>query len=235
MKDGHSNKKHRKKARKALLLFLRKLRKSCSSFNKADEWYKFLKENLDPVLKEFSPDLSEEARKKIEDGRKLIDTTRDGISRSCKNLGKNVEYVIKSLPKSGGLLSGIVGTFIFGAVAIGAAAVILNTIAVPVVINNRGCGTLYPTVYLPFKIPGLSLPDKPIVNGESATAKIPPVTFTVNGSGNKINLQAFGMNLNFDLGGNASDLIYNGRSLLDTTTTINLKDRPAHSLTVSCN
>ena len=235
MKNGHSNKKRRKKARKALLLFLKKLKKSCGGFNKADEWYKFLKDNLEPVLKEFSPDLSEEAAKKIEEGKKLIDTSRDGINQACKNLGKNVEGVIKNLPKSGGLTSGVLGTFIIGAVAIGAAAAILNAIAVPVVIKNRGCSTLYPTVYLPFKIPGLSLPDQPILNGESATAKVPPVTFTVNGSGNNINLQAFSMNLNFNLGEGASDLIFNGQSLLNTSTTVNLKSEAGHELIVSCN
>ena len=157
------------------------------------------------------------------------------MANECKNLGKNVEGVIKNLPKSSGLASGVLGTFIIGAVAIGAAAAILNAIAVPVVIKNRGCSTLYPTVYLPFKIPGLSLPDQPILNGESATAKVPPVTFTVNGSGNNINLQAFSMNLNFNLGEGASDLIFNGQSLLNTSTTVNLKSEAGHELIVSCN
>jgi len=233
MSDNEDSKK-KKKARKALVVFLGRLRKTCGICDKAQDWYDFLKQNLDPVISEFGNEIPDEFKKRIEDARKLTDSTKEGINRACQTLQKDISKTIKSLPKGFGLGSIVLGGFIVSAVAVGVAVTYLSFASVKVVIKNQGCETINTVAWMPVKFPGLELPNEPIPSGGSATAKVPPLTFMVDSTGGSVKLSAFSLNMKFDLTEPGIDFIFNGSSLLGNLTEINLGQRPQHELVVKC-
>src|SRR3989338_6867276 len=186
-KNNKEEKKKKKKARAVLVVFLNKLKKKCGTFAKAEEWDKFIKDNLVPILSEFDSAIPVEWKERINNASKLKDKTKEAIDASCKLLQKNIKELIKYLPKGGIFANPLVKIILGVAVGGGIVVTVLNVIAVSVVIKNNGCRTIYPSVYSYIKIPGLVLPDAPIVDGGTGTAKVPPVKFTVTASENRIN------------------------------------------------
>lgn len=65
--------------------------------------------------------------------------------------------------------------------------------------------------------------------------KLPPLTVAVDGSRrNLIVLSAFGLRMNYKLGGEGIDLVFNGESLLGKQTTIDLGAAKTHELVIHC-
>jgi|SRR3989344_4855995 len=233
-KENKEEKKKKRKARAVLLIFLKKLQGTCGTFAKAEEWDKFIKENLVPILQEFEDAIPADWKEKLQTASKLKDKTKEGVDFACRVLQKNVKGLIKYLPK-GGIFGNPLFKFLIGVAAGGTvAATILNTIAVSVVIKNQGCDTIYPSVYSFVKIPGLSLPNNPIADGESGIANLPPIRFTVESSGNNIKFSALGIKLNFQMESAGIDLIFNGNSLIGKRSDIFLKGRQEHEIVVVC-
>jgi hypothetical protein len=106
---------------------------------------------------------------------------------------------------------------------------------VEVVIKNRGCEPLQPIISMPVRIPGLSLPANPIPDGGQDSAFLPPVTFSVDGTrGNVVRLHAFGLKLDYELGGRDIDVVLNGESLIGKQSTADFGSQKQHELLVTC-
>lgn len=227
------DKKEKKRARKALLILLSKVKVSCGTFRDAQEWYGFIKQHVDPVVKEFDQTLPGGFKDNYQKVKSLIDPSKEGIIEACKLLQSDLAKVIKTLP-SGSVMSGLIkGVFIVGVVAAGVTIAYLNYNLVKINIFNKGCQPINPSVYSYIKIPGLVLPSIPIENGGSGVIKLPPVKFAVNALGSNINLSAFNLNLNFSLRGDI-DLVFNGKSLLSKSTEVDLGRSKEHQLEVIC-
>ena len=224
----------KKKARALLLLFLKKLKGKCGTFKKAEEWEKLIKENLTPILNNFESVIPSEWQERINSASKLKDSTKNAIDFACKSLQKDIKGLIKFLPKRGIFANPLVKFVLGVAVGGGIIVTVLNTIAVTVTIKNQGCETIYPTANSFVKIPGLKLPDAPIANGGTGVAKLPPITFSVDFSDNKVNFKTLGINLNFRLDSAGIDLVFDGQSLIGKSTTINLKEKREYELVASC-
>lgn len=118
----------------------------------------------------------------------------------------------------------------------------LNSAAVSVIIANDGCAPITPVINAPVPIPGISLPTETIADGGQAEAKLPPLTVNVDGSPvgrggsqrNLITLSTLGLTMNYELGGEGIDLIFNGESLVGKQTRINLGDSKIHTLVIKC-
>lgn len=232
-KEAKVDKKRKRKARAALILFLKRLRAHCGTFKKADEWYGFIKKYLNPLLDEYREEIPKEVLTKIKETENLADTTSEAANRACRNLGREIEKAVKMLPGGGSL--GWLVTLIAAAIVLGVLATYLNRSAITVIIKNEGCLPLTPIVYLPVKIPGLELPTTPIPSGGQGTAKLPPVTFTVNNSlKGTIRLTALGMTLTFELSSGGIDVLFDGSSLLGRTTTISLIPSSTHTVIARC-
>lgn len=129
---------------------------------------------------------------------------------------------------------GPLGSITAVATVIAAGLIALDRLAVEVTIQNSGCDTLNPQVSVPISLPGLKLPTEPIPNGASATAVVPPLTFTVDGTRNKVvNLSALGLNFDFAYSGDVS-VNLDGRELIGSRTTVNLGSQKQHQLILSC-
>lgn len=234
LSDKDKNKK-KKKARKALVLLLRNLRSKCGSFKKVDEWYGFLTKHLDPVFSEFDQEISTDAKEKIKEARNVVDTTRDGINRCCKNLRKELENIVKTLPGGSTFPQFLLGTLIIGAITAGVLVTYLNRSAVTIHIINKGCAPIRPLLFIPVSLPGIELPTKTILDGEEATAKVPPLKVNVDGTkGSRIKLSAFNFSMDFEFYGEGIDLLFDGNSLLGTKTDVDLGKVPNHELVVEC-
>lgn len=118
---------------------------------------------------------------------------------------------------------------------VAAGLVFLNATSVKIHITNDGCSPVTPVTSVPIRIPGLSLPNETIPDGGTATAVIPRLTVTVDGTDrSNVRLSGYGLNFRFELSGGGIDLLFDGTSLLGRRTTINLGEQPEHQLRVQC-
>lgn len=233
------NKKEKRKARKALVLLLGKLRKKCGSFKDAQEWLTFIKHHVDPILSEFKESIPTDSLHALEKANHLTHQTKDAVNQACNNLQWNVEKVIKLLPAGSPLVPlMIAGVALTGGV-FAAAALYLNAKTTTIIIRNNGCDTIIPVTYIPIKIPGLSLFTTPIPNGGTGTIKLLPIPITVDASQKaSISLGVGGVTIPVpggeDISDAASSITFDGEELLGEKTTLNLAKRPSHEVIITC-
>lgn len=117
-------------------------------------------------------------------------------------------------------------------IAVGIA--VMSQTSVSIEIKNNGCGTLQASSAASLSIPGLSLPNKSIPSGDSATVVIPPLPVTVDGSqSGRILINATGIKLTFELS-NVDDVTFDGASLLGVVTDLELAVKKNHELVLVC-
>lgn len=113
--------------------------------------------------------------------------------------------------------------------------VVLSAVGIPVTITNKDCQPITPVTNVPINIPGLQLPSQPIPSGGSATAVLPPVTLTVDGSQpDQITLSGFKQQYTFYLRSRGIDIIYNSRSLLGAQTEVKLSKDTSQKVVIRC-
>ena len=103
------------------------------------------------------------------------------------------------------------------------------------IIKNDGCAPITPVINYKVSIPGLSLPTETIGDGGQGEAKMPPLSVMVDGSQrNLIILSTLGLTMNYELGGEGIDLIFDGEPLVGRQTRIDLGDAKTHELIIHC-
>ena len=111
----------------------------------------------------------------------------------------------------------------------------MQATAVDITIENKGCGTMYPSSSIPISLPGLKLPKDPIPSGGSAEITIPGVTVNVDGSRRGVvSLSVLNYSISIQLPSNILDVTFNGESLLGKKTKVRLSERNRHTLVLSC-
>ena len=161
------------------------------------------------------------------------DDLKDEVERVRGELQSSDSNVVKG-GKIAGLAKGPLGAITAIAAVIAGGLVLLNSVAVSVVVKNKGCDTILPQTTAAVSLPGLVIPNQPIPAGGSVTATLPPLTLTVdNSSGDSLRLTAYGLHLTFDYSGKV-DIIFDGTSLIGKATTLNLGDLKQHELIISC-
>lgn len=237
--EKNETKEDKKKRKKRLWLALVDLGKSlkgaCGQFENVSQWYDFLKGKLEPIINEFRPEIGEEKTKRLNEFFKLGDESKEGVKKACELLRGDLTKLVKyHAPKNvlGQVLNGAFGA---GAVALIGGLVYLNLNPAAVVIKNQGCEPIKTPLTLLINLPALNLPQGPIANGEQATAKLPPVKFSVDASQKgTVRLKAFNLTFDFKLEGESIDILYNNGSLLTGVTTVDLSQKGPHQITAVC-
>jgi len=231
---GGEDKKKRKKARAALLAFLKRLRQACKVMDSAETWSDCVKE-LDALLQDYQRQIPGVNLQRLRSAMQLGEPNRAGIQKACKVLQFEVERAIDVLPAAGGLASALVGGLIVVAVVIAAAAIYVERTAVEVVIINNGCSPIRLAGGFPIDLPGLHLPPEVIPSGGRAVAQVPRMTVHLDAtSGDRVGLTVLGITRPFDLGRRAIQIHWDGQPLLGQRTALNLGNRPRHELVVTC-
>jgi len=165
-----------------------------------------------------------------------------------KDLKSEVARVGKGLENSGGNSSTPQGRSLwgkifglakgpFGITTIVAVAIAgtLQATAVRVVIKNSGCVTMQMSSFTSIPLPGLSLPNGPLSDKGTATATIPPLTVSTDGTEpGAIKLTSLGMSFTYTFPRNIDDVRWNDISLLGRETEIRLSEHDEHSLVFAC-
>ena len=161
----------------------------------------------------------------------------------------NIENAIKVLPakvlvvKTKGSSKSAIAGGIIAAVVIGGIFAYLNIAAYLVAIKNNGCDPIKIPVLAPgwMTIVGLHLPEKPIANGETAMAKLPPTTVLIDATSKEtIKLNALGMDFYFERPSNVDSLRLDGKEILDQSKSFDLresvipKEQKMHELIITC-
>src|SRR3989338_14217 len=172
--------KEKKKARKALVLLLGKLRKKCGTYQSVNDWLSYVKQELDPIITEFKAQIPQDSLKALENAKHVASFSKEAVNQACNNLKLNIEKIIKILPASSPLIPSILVAVGLTAGIGAAAAFYLNAKAVSINIKNNGCDIIKPVTYVPVKLPELSLFADPILDGGTQTIKLLPIPVTVN-------------------------------------------------------
>lgn len=234
-------KRKKRKARAALVVFLRRLRASCKAIGSLDSW-KQMAQELTGLLQEYAEVIpaehSQRLSKALASGEETMRSgkaVRSGISQACKVLENNLGRLIKALPAGGGLAGLVVAGFIAVAVIIGAIYGYLEYTAVKIAVINDGCSPIILPAELPFSIPGLSLPG-PILPGRSEEVKIPGlVKGTIDATQSEdIVITVAGASVHYDLGRQIRSVKLDRQEILGRRTFIDLGQQRQHELIISC-
>ncbi|MEK7129946.1 MAG: hypothetical protein AAB803_02905 [Patescibacteria group bacterium] len=119
---------------------------------------------------------------------------------------------------------------------VAAGIVALKATEVSIVIKNVGCRPMTPMGSIAVNIPGLMLPSETIPTGGEAVAKLPPLHVSVDAtSPNQVQLKMYGLTYNFSLETSDIRLIFDGKILNGTKTSLNLGSQKQHTLVAKCN
>ena len=80
----------------------------------------------------------------------------------------------------------------------------------------------------------MRLQSQPIGDGESAVALVPPLKVAVEGGERQVGLSIYGLKMGFELAEGASDVKYDGQSLLNQTNVIKLAPGSRHQVELEC-
>ncbi len=150
----------------------------------------------------------------------------------------NQESPTENVEKAGRVAAfakGPLGLVTLTAVLIVGALGYLKLASVNVAVKNDGCTPFDSKVRMPFKIPGLVLPEKSIASGEEGQLSLPPLKFEVDGTSNEsLSLSVLRYNMAFNIR-NVKSINLNGKNLLGTKGEVNLGSSKNHALVISCN
>lgn len=240
-KNSGDQKRKKRKARAALLVFLRRLRTSCKAIGSLDSW-KQMTQELTGLLQEYAEVIPVEHSQRLtkalasgEEAMRSGTAAHSGIGQACKVLENNLGRLIKALPAGGGLAGVVVGGFIAVAVIIGAIYGYLEYTAVEITVVNEGCSPIILPAELPVPVPGLSLPG-PILPGRSEEVKVPRlIKGTVDAARSEdIVITVAGASVHYDLGRQISSIRLDGQEILGRRTFVDLSQQRQHELIISC-
>lgn len=215
---------------------------SCTkALSNIDKLEKLQKGDVIALSTEMLPEQTEE-QKKRKKALLLFLTQWKQLKGEVARIEKELAASPSGKPKTGAEKAMGIGRILgyakgpLGLVTLAAAGlVLLNATSVKIHITNDGCSPVTPVTSVPIRIPGLSLPNETIPDGGTATAVIPRLAVTVDGTDrSNIRLSGYGLNFQFELGGEGIDLLFDGSSLLGRRTTINLGEQPEHQVMIRC-
>jgi hypothetical protein len=118
---------------------------------------------------------------------------------------------------------------------IAAGIVLMSQTSVDIRIENKGCGTLYPSSSIPVTIPGLVFPSEPLVSGGSVTATIPPLMLSIDGTKpGTLSITSLSLHFSMQLSNQVASVTFDGEQLVGKKTDVRLSDAPTHRLVMTC-
>lgn len=237
--------KERKKARNAFTLFLKRLRKMCATIDKVSDWQTVVAE-AENLLDIYQDTVPAEKRRRIQEALELSEATLQGVNQACRVLQFEVEGVIKYLKPAPAAATLLTAGVIVVAAAVLVVAVVSNLVAVDITIRNDGCDDLSVVDALgdnvgialannlllgPF---GIKLPEV-IANDSIEEMSMPPLTIHVDNETNPslLSIDVYGVIIDFPVG-QASEILFDGDSILGVQRDIDFGQREAHELTIRC-
>ncbi len=237
MQQDRTQKQRKKKARKAVLTFLRCLRKICATLDTLDQWYQMVSE-VNRLIQEHEEALPKEDRERLKKVTELTDTSVKGMKEACKLLQHELGEVIASLP--GPILPTIVTVPLLSLAGTIAAVYIATAVigTVPITIRNNGCAPLptprSATVQMLEVVPGIDFPKEEIPNGGAAVAKVPALTVTIQAREGMIVVRALGVTIPFPLSESVREVKFDGVPVRLIDSPIDLGEQGSHELLIVC-
>jgi hypothetical protein len=228
----------RRKARNAWVSLLRRLRKSCQTLEKLEDWDEIVAE-VQKLLDDYGDVVPVDNQRRIRKALKLTDATVAGAKQACSVLQTEVKVVV-SLLGAGGLVATVAIVALI-AVAVGAAVVtiVANATAVDVHVTNQGCRPFrldqLPVTDALLRLGGIQLPAEPIDDGQTAVVTVPPVTVHINAEDpSAVVFKVAGITLPSRGFQRDAEILFDQTPLTGQQHTFDLGDQDVHELVISC-
>jgi len=237
---AHEEQEKRKKARKFFVALLKRLKKAYKVIKTTDQWYEFARQ-VQSMLPEHESVLSSIDAQRLKAALQLTDTSHQGISRAIDVLEFELQHVVNALPSGGLLGAAILGVAVLVAAGVGATSVALNASAVQVLVKNNGCeplplcqGVLPALDWLSGAV-GISLPQQPIQSDTQDSLSLPPLRLAIDATTQgKVTFKILGIAMPMSLGIDIDSVQLDGKELLGTSASIDLRGVAQHELVVTC-
>ena len=234
-----TSKRQRRKARRELAAFLRRLRRICGRFDAVNEYYEAVDQLYD-LLQANAGAIPSAYEQRLQKAARVGDGTRAGVKFACRVLQAEIERTIQAIPITPAFVGPLLlSLIIIGVLAIGAAVTYLHITAVDVVVVNNGCGPLqfYPGAapvvddiidFLGIKLPAEIPPDS------QETVRLPRVTVNIDATQpDLLLLTVLGRSLPVNIPDEA-EIIWDGVPQLGQRTAAKIGELPRHELVLSC-
>jgi hypothetical protein len=228
----------RRKARSAWMSLLKRLRKSCQTLEKLEDWDEIVAET-ERLLDEYGDVVPAGNQQRIRRALKLTDATVAGARQACSVLQTEVKLVV-SLLGAGGLVAAVTIVALI-VVAVGAAAITIaaNATAVDVRVTNQGCQPFrldqVPIADALLRLGGVQLPQEPINDGQTAVVTLPPVTVQINAEEpGAVTITVAGFTLPERSLRPYAEILFDQTPVMGRQHTFDLGDRDVHELVISC-
>jgi len=237
---SNKEKDKQRKAKRAIISFLKKFEKTKKKIENAEEWYDSVKE-LEPILDHYKDDLPRDVYEKLKNSIHITDKTFEGIKTASKVLSFELKAANAILPAMGVPSSIVIGASIIVAVIIGSMVIVSSLVFVDITITNYECEdipVLAPLTSLDERFADLglffNLPDK-ISTNTSETIRIPPGNIEFDGlKSGKIIVKSDYMTIPFDVPRTIKSLDFEGTDLLGQQTIVEINGASDHELTINC-
>ncbi|MEW6716315.1 MAG: hypothetical protein AB1345_02255 [Chloroflexota bacterium] len=235
--------KRKKQAKKALLTFLRHLRRACTQFETLEKWIERVAE-LEELLSEYPDVFSKEQQKKLKEAAKLTNSTQAGIRAACKLLSMEIENVLAGMVIGGTATSVILGIFIVGAIMAGGVVAYLRFIpsSASVVMINEGCPdipvgeALSPMASGLLSTFNLEVPDTVYMN-DQAEMEVPalPISLTLQFTApSTLGIRLGWFSIPLSLSSSVDSLQLDGEEVLTGSVSKGLREAPTHTILIHC-
>jgi hypothetical protein len=237
--DAHSpreDKRKKRKARAALVVFLKRLQDACKVFQTGDEWVDFVRQ-LEPLLQEYEQQIPAPYLQRLRNAMQLTDSSRAGLKKACRVLQTELRQVIRILPAGGTLLPVLIGGLIVLAAAVASLYAYIDYSAVEITVINNGCRPIAPVgrLPLPIDLPGVDLPDTTIPAGGSGTGRVPRLKVQIDGTqSGTVSLTALGFTLPIGTGSQNPSVTFDGVPISGQRISVDLGERARHELVLTC-
>ncbi len=231
----------RRRARKAFVAFLKRLRSRSNALRTVDDVYEIFKE-LRGLLDEYGKDIPSDCYQNLQDAMRVTDASREGINATVNAIEFQMEHVCKLLPAGGATGAIVTGVVVAIALVIGGTVTYLNANAVDLVIRNQGCKPIpfsvgiSPLLDKALSLVGVNLPNRPVPTNGSQTMTLPPITIEIDATQpGRYVLGIAGIGAPLPIPDRElQSLTFDGKPIMGQRVTIDLRSQAQHELVITC-
>lgn len=178
------------------------------------------------------PDKTPEGKKRKKALVLFISTWKSLKSEVARVKGYSVG--VSSAAKTATFAKGPFGLVTLAAVAIVGVGIFLKNATSDLTIENIGCPPMV-VPKIPLEIPGLKLPESPIIPGNPVTATLPALSAEITVTKTLLTATALGQTGSYVLPAGTKDVRFDNLSLIGKTTTLKLTSSSPHTFVIECN
>lgn len=229
-----------KRARKAFVALLRRLRKAAGTVQTVDNTRRLFDE-VRSLLAQNKGNIPADSYARLTQATQMGQSTGTGVSTAIDALQFELGHLVGILPAGGAAAAAVIVGAVAVAAAVGGAVTYANVNAAEIAVRNDGCkpiilsGGAIPGLTSVANLVGFNFPTLPIADGAEGKLSLPPLPLKLNTTvPGSYSVGIAGVSLPLPIGEDVVDLQVDGEHILGREATIDLRAKGQHQLIITC-